>query len=127
MAFVRNVSFERLGVFAYSREEGTAAFHFSQQVPEGEKQRRRAEIMSLQQEISFEKNRSLEGKQVEVLVDSFEDSSGFSIGRTQWDAPGVDQEVLLTPKVEVGEFYKVRITEVYEYDLVGEVICHSGS
>lgn len=119
--FIKETKFERLGAFSYSREEGTAAYHFKDQVPQAIKRERLNRVMSVQQEISREVNAAFLGRTLEVLVDEEED--GNYIGRTQYDAPEVDGSVYIRSKKKLapGDFVKVRISDTMEYDLVGEV------
>jgi ribosomal protein S12 methylthiotransferase len=121
-AFVEDQKFERLGVFTYSREEGTAAYHLGDPVPVEEKERRRAAIMESQRDISEERNAGLVGSTVRVLVDREEQGQIF--GRTEYDAPEIDNEVIIDmhTEVEVGAFCEVEIVESYEYDLLGKVV-----
>jgi len=121
LSFVKEARFERLGVFTYSREEGTPAFSFPGQIPERVKQERFAEVMRLQQGISREINRSFIGKEVEVLVDGFDHKRGYFVGRTQWDCPEVDNTVILRSQAKPGEFCRVKIIDALEYDLIGEI------
>ncbi len=122
--FVRTVRFERLGVFPYSEEEGTySAKQLRDDVPEALKQQRVERIMALQQEISFENNRRRVGRTERVLVDSRQ--GGYYIGRTQYDSPEVDQEILIPAekkRLMRGRFYDVRIVSAADYDLYGEVV-----
>lgn len=117
--FVREQRFARLGVFAYSAEEGTAANELGDPIDEDEKQRRVDEIMELQEHISLEKNEARIGTIVSVLIDRTEGE--YYIGRTEQDSPEVDDEVLVVSnkKLKVGEFYNVKITKAYEHDLYG--------
>ncbi|MBQ9586697.1 MAG: 30S ribosomal protein S12 methylthiotransferase RimO [Bacteroidales bacterium] len=117
--FVRKQRFARLGVFAYSAEEGTAANELGDPIDEDEKQRRVDEIMELQEQISLEKNEARIGTIVSVLIDRTEGE--YYIGRTEQDSPEVDDEVLVASnkKLKVGEFYNVKITKAYEHDLYG--------
>lgn len=122
--FVRDTRFDRLGAFIYSKEDGTKASKFEGQVAEDVKQARYDELMKLQQGISQEINRSSLGRTIEVLIDerSQEDKNIF-LARTYGDAPEVDGNVYVSgPYLKAGEFKKVRITDVLEYDLVGEAI-----
>jgi ribosomal protein S12 methylthiotransferase len=121
-AFVEEQRFERLGVFTYSREEGTAAYGLGDPVPPEEKERRRAAIMEQQQNISEERNASLVGSRLRVLVDREEQGQFFA--RTEHDAPEIDNEVLLQKDVDitVGTFCDVEIVESYEYDLLGRMV-----
>lgn len=117
--FVRKQRFARLGVFAYSAEEGTAANELGDPIDEDEKQRRVDEIMEIQEHISLEKNEARIGTIVSVLIDRTEGK--YYIGRTEQDSPEVDDEVLVVSnkKLKVGEFYNVKITKAYEHDLYG--------
>lgn len=117
--FVRKQRFARLGVFAYSAEEGTAANELGDPIDEDEKQRRVDEIMEIQEQISLEKNEARIGTIVSVLIDRTEGE--YYIGRTEQDSPEVDDEVLVVSnkKLKVGEFYNVKITKAYEHDLYG--------
>ena len=119
--FIREIKFERLGAFVYSREEGTKAYSMKGQLSDKVKQERFNEIMQLQQGISKEINRKFLGKKLEVLIDSKEGSS--YLGRTQYDAPEVDGQVYINSNkvLKTGDFVKVVITDTMEYDLVGEV------
>lgn len=115
--FVKNFEFDRLGVFHYSREENTAAYGLGDPVPEEEKLRRRTEIMDLQKTISLRKNEALVGSLIRVLIDRRE-GDGFA-GRTERDAPEVDNEVVVSgaDAVSIGHFSDVRIVDAMEYDL----------
>ncbi len=120
--FVRDVRFHRLGVFTYSQEEGTTAYDLGDPVPQEIKEQRQAVVMEAQMKVSAERNDSLVGTTVRVLIDRHE--GPLSAGRTAWDAPEIDQEVLVenpTP-LQMGNFYDVRITDAAEYDLTGEVV-----
>lgn len=122
--FVNEMEFDRLGVFPYSREEGTRADKMDGQVDEETKLRRRDEIMELQQEISYEKNESLVGKTIKVLVEGYLYEEEIYVGRSEKDAPKVDGCVFFTSEEEVisGDFVFVKITESNEYDLIGDVV-----
>ena len=123
LEFVEKVRFERLGVFPYSEEEGTySALRLKDDVPEEEKQRRAEGVMALQNRISLEHNTRRIGRTERVLIDRRE--GDFWVGRTQYDSPEVDQEVLIAgaKKMAVGRFYRVRITGAEDYDLYGEVL-----
>jgi len=122
LIFLKDTRFERLGCFLYSREEGTRASKFKGQIPDKVKALRFDEVMKLQQGISAGINRSFMGKALDVLIDE-EISRGQYFGRTEYDAPEVDGGVHVSGKnIKVGEFYKVKITDTLEYDLVGEAI-----
>lgn len=122
MEFVRETEFDRLGVFTYSQEEGTAAFALGDPVPREEKERRKAAIMSLQQEISLRRNEALVGSVQRVLIDRSGD--GAYAGRTSRDAPEIDNEVTVTsPRpLAPGTFVDVEIVDALEYDIAGEVV-----
>lgn len=117
--FLRRIKFERLGVFVYSREEGTAAYAFKKQLHYRTKMKRYCEIMNLQKDIALEVNRGFIGKELEVLVeDKYKD---MFIGRSRFDAYEVDGAVFIKNKnLRPGDFYRARITDAYEYDLAGE-------
>ena len=121
--FVRDVRFERLGVFAYSEEEGTySARELTDDVPEEVKERRVERIMSLQREISLAGNAARVGRTVRVVVDSRQ--GDYYVTRSQYDSPEVDEEILVPAagrRLLRGRFYDVRITAAEEYDLYGEL------
>jgi ribosomal protein S12 methylthiotransferase len=119
--FVNEVEFDRLGVFSYSREDGTAAFDLGDPVSAEEKERRRSAIMEAQLAISKKKNRLLINTTRRVLLDRT-DGCMF-VGRTEKDAPEIDNEVLVPAvgKLTVGEFVEVDIDDASEYDLSGTV------
>lgn len=122
-AFVREMKFERLGVFAYSHEEDTYCDkYYKDDVPLKVKKRRTEKIMEIQREISREVNDSMIGKTMRVLIDRKEED--YYIGRTEYDSPEVDPEVLIPSDklLKIGEFYDVKITGAYDYDLTGEVL-----
>ena len=122
--FVREVRFERLGVFAYSEEEGTwSAEKLRNDVPEEVKQQRVERIMALQNEISLENNRRRVGREERVLIDSRQ--GDWYVGRTQYDSPEVDQEILIPvgeKRLLKGHFYRVRIDAAEDYDLYASPI-----
>ncbi|MCD6112169.1 MAG: 30S ribosomal protein S12 methylthiotransferase RimO [Bacteroidales bacterium] len=116
--FIKETRFDRLGVFTYSHEEGTYAGTLNDDVPEEIKQARAEEIMNIQQEISYQNNLKLIGQNIKVLFDKIEGDS--YIGRTEFDSPDVDNEVILplkSKKINIGEFSTVRIESVGAYDL----------
>ena len=119
MQFVRDVRFERLGVFAYSEEEGTySACELRDDVPDEVKLQRVERIMALQNEISLQANRQRVGRTERVLVDSRQ--GDYYVGRTQYDSPEVDQEILIPAaekRLQRGRFYDVRIESASDYDL----------
>ncbi|HEY6956931.1 MAG TPA: TRAM domain-containing protein, partial [Flavisolibacter sp.] len=112
----------RVGIFTYSHEENTSAYGLVDGVPAEEKQRRAEDIMSVQQEISYEKNQEKIGQTFKVLIDKKE--AGRYIGRTEFDSVEVDNEVIVSSgtKLQPGNFYNVKITRAFDYDLEGEVI-----
>lgn len=122
--FVEQTQFDRLGVFTYSQEEGTGAAMMKNQIPQKVKERRKDAIMKLQQKISIEKNKSLVGKNLRVLVDREVVQTGKSVflARTQGQALDIDGNVFITGKnVPVGEFVDVTITKSTEYDLYADI------
>jgi ribosomal protein S12 methylthiotransferase len=118
--FVRNFKFDRLGVFAYSHEEGTYSFkNFKDNIPDKVKKARVSEIMEIQQDISATRNRSLIGQSFKTIADRREGS--YFLGRTEFDSPGVDQEILIPERYGLtpGDFYNIRITDSSDFDLFG--------
>jgi ribosomal protein S12 methylthiotransferase len=122
--FVRETRFDRLGIFTYSHEENTHAHQLEDNVPQEVKQERAETVMAIQQEISAELNRARIGKEYDVLFDRKE--GDYFIGRTQYDSPEVDNEVLVAATedayVRVGDFARVEITGSEAYDLFGRLI-----
>ncbi|MDZ7724673.1 MAG: radical SAM protein [candidate division KSB1 bacterium] len=121
LEFIRQTEFERLGVFTYSHEEGTRAFRWMDSVPEEVKRERQSEIMQLQSDISLAKNEQLVGRTVKILADSFV-SPDIVSARTVWDAPEIDNSVLLGNDAVPGMFYRIKITSADVYDLKGEYV-----
>ncbi len=123
-AFIQEARFDRLGIFPYSHEENTHAHRqFKDNVPDKVKEARVEELMDIQQEISLQHNQAKVGSTFRVIVDREEDE--FYIGRTEFDSPEVDNEVLIEKsdiKLVAGNFYNVKIIDATEYDLFGEVI-----
>lgn len=124
LQFVREMEFDRLGVFTYSHEEGTSAYPLGDPVPMEIKEERRAAIMELQRGISLQKNRNRIGERLRVLVDSWEGGSG--IGRTEFDAPEVDNDVIISApgRIPAGEFCDVVVVDAEEYDLFVEPVVY---
>lgn len=118
--FVETMRFERLGVFAYSREEGTPAGEMENQIDEAVKEARLDAIMRRQLEISLAVNEAKIGKTFTVLVEE-RDADGSYIGRTAYDAPEIDDSVLFTSKraLKAGDFVQVQINDAFDYDLIG--------
>lgn len=119
--FVEEYQFEKMGTFTYSMEENTTSYNLGDPVPEGLKNERQSRLMEIQKEISTEKNRTLIGKELKVLVEAVE--GDFYIGRSYRDAPEVDGEVLITTdkKIEPGNFYSAEIYDSNEYDLFAKI------
>ena len=121
--FVRDMKFDRMGAFAYSVEEGTyAATHYEDNITQEVKQQRLDELMAIQQEISAEKNQSKVGQVLKVIIDREEND--YFVGRTEFDSPEVDPEVLIvkTKPLQKGKFYQVKITSAEDYDLFGQIL-----
>ena len=122
--FVRDMKFDRLGVFAYSEEEGTHSATLADDVPDAVKQSRVEQIMELQQQISLDNNKLKLNRIFKVIVDREEEE--YYIGRTEFDSPEVDQEVLIsknqTIALKPGDFVSCKIVDVADYDLYGEVV-----
>ena len=128
LGFIREFRFDRLGCFPYSHEEHTSAYeNLKDDVPEEEKQERIREIMELQESISRENNKLLEGQTVEVLIDEVDGSTAY--GRTQYDAPEVDNECIIETggsSIKPGEFCIARIDESSAYELHGRMVTEKG-
>lgn len=121
--FVEEMRFDRLGVFTYSHEENTKGYQLEDDISDELKQERAAELMSVQEDISRELNQKKVGNTYKVLFDRKE--GGYFIGRTEYDSPEVDNEVLIDAKknyVRVGDFAGVKITDAEEFDLYGELV-----
>jgi len=123
MQFVNDMEFDRLGVFAYSREEDTPAASMEYQVEEEVKNERRDTIMELQQEVSSDNSETMIGKVIEVMVEGKVADESAYVTRTYGDAPGVDGYLFLNSgeMIETGTFLKVKVTGALEYDLIGEI------
>jgi ribosomal protein S12 methylthiotransferase len=122
--FVKDMEFDRLGVFTYSREEGTPAAKMEDQIDEEVKQKRKEMIMALQQDISARRNQKQVGKTMQVLIEGKLTDEPVYIGRSYQDAPDIDGQVFVQYEGELisGEYVQVRITEASDYDLIGEVL-----
>ena len=121
--WVKEMRFERLGCFTYSHEENTHAYNLEDDVPEEIKMERANEIMSIQSQISWELNQQKIGLEFKVVIDRKEGE--YYIGRTEFDSPDVDNEVLIDAKkvyLKTGEFAQVKITEAEDFDLYAEVV-----
>lgn len=123
MDFVQKSRFDRLGVFNYSHEENTHSYSFEDNIPENVKQERADAVMEVQEAISYELNQQKIGKTFKVLVDRKE--GGNFIGRTEYDSPEVDNEVIIDGKenyLRIGDFATVKIYDAAEFDLFGELL-----
>ena len=122
--FVKDMRFDRLGVFTYSREEGTKAAEMKGRIPQFIKRRRRDRVMRLQQMIAWDKAKQTAGEVMDVMIEGKLVKEGVYVARTYKDAPNVDGEVFVECDRELmsGDFVKVKVTGSREYDLVGEVI-----
>ena len=123
LEWVREQRFDRLGVFAYSHEENTHAFNLEDDVPAEVKQQRVDEIMAIQMAISRELNEQEVGKEYRVLIDRKE--GAHFVGRTEFDSPDVDNEVLIPAEdiyLKIGDFCTVKVVEAHDYDLICEVL-----
>ena len=121
--FVQHSKFDRLGVFTYSHEENTHAYNLVDDVPQEVKHQRAEDVMDLQSSISYDMNQERVGKTYKVLFDRKE--GDFFIGRTEFDSPDVDNEVIINAKdfyVRIGDFANIKITKADHYDLYGEVV-----
>ena len=122
-SFVQEMRFDRLGCFTYSHEENTTAYELEDNVPEEVKLARANEIMEIQSQISWELNQQKIGKTFRCLIDRKE--GNYFVGRTEYDSPDVDNEVLIDAKkhyVKIGDFVEVKIIDATDYDLYGEPI-----
>ena len=122
--FIKEIKFERLGVFSYSREEDTPAFDLPEQIPEKIAEKRKEEIMTFQQTISEDFLASLIGKKIKVIIDRIGEEGEFSFeGRSYFDTPEIDGIVFIEEgETEIGKIVSVEITDSWEYDLVGYLI-----
>lgn len=123
MQFVQESKFERMGAFAYCEEDDTyAAANFSDDIPEDVKQHRLDQLMALQESIALELQEKKVGETIEVVIDREEDD--FYVGRTQWDSPEVDPEVLVkkTRPLCLGQYYFVKVTEALPFELIAEPV-----
>jgi len=124
LRFMKDIRFEKVGTFIYSREEGTPAYDMPDQVPEKTKKERLNVLMSVQQDISREKQKELVGRTLRVLIDEPQQGDkNIFLGRCEFDAPDVDGIVYVhsSKDLRIGDFIDVHITDAYEYDLAGEV------
>ena len=119
-SFIEEIKFDRLGIFTYSEEEGTAAAALEDNVPRKVKDKRKNSLQDIQQDISLEKNELFIGKELKVIIDK--STEKVSVGRTEFDSPEIDNIVHVKGKAEVGSFANVKIHEVNEYELIGEIV-----
>ena len=124
MQFINDMEFDRLGAFTYSPEEGTPAAEFADQVDEEQKAEWQADVMELQEEIIFDKNEEMKGRELYVFIEGKVSDENAYIGRTYRDAPDVDGYIFINTDEELmtGDIAKVRVTGAYEYDLIGELL-----
>jgi len=124
MYFINEAEFDRLGAFPYSPEEGTPAAEFELQVEQRQKETWRDEIMELQEEIIFDKNETMTGRELWVMIEGSVDGENAYVGRTYRDAPEIDGYIFVhtNETLMTGDFVKVRVTGAYEYDLIGDMI-----
>jgi ribosomal protein S12 methylthiotransferase len=121
--WVKDMRFERLGCFTYSHEENTHAYNLEDDVPEDVKMQRANEIMEIQSQISWELNQAKIGQEFKVVIDRKE--GNYFVGRTEYDSPDVDNEVLIDATktyLKTGEFTNIKVIEAEDFDLYGEVI-----
>jgi ribosomal protein S12 methylthiotransferase len=120
--FISEIKFDKVGVFNYSIEENTPAFILGDSVTEEVKEKRKDELMELQKEISFAKNKNMIGNKIKVIIDDIEGE--YFIGRSEWDAPEVDGEVLINSDemLKLGEFYFIEIVDCNDYDIYGKIV-----
>ena len=116
-SFVEEVQFDRLGVFTYSEEDGTLAKNLKDDIPINVKNDRKAQIMDLQADISNEKNQSMIGKTLKVIVDDVGEK--HSVGRTEYDSPEIDNIVNINQALKIGQFYNINIESANEFELIG--------
>ena len=117
LSFVEEVQFDRLGVFTYSEEDGTLAKNLKDDIPINVKNDRKAQIMDLQADISNEKNQSMIGKTLKVLIDDVGEK--HSVGRTEYDSPEIDNIVNINQALKIGKFYNIKIESANEFELIG--------
>lgn len=117
LSFVEEVQFDRLGVFTYSEEDGTLAKNLKDDIPIKVKNDRKAQIMDLQADISNEKNQSMIGKTLKVLIDDVGEK--HSVGRTEYDSPEIDNIVNINQALKIGQFYNIKIESANEFELIG--------
>ncbi len=124
MQFVNDMEFDRLGAFTYSPEEGTRAFDMPNQIDEETKAEWQADVMELQEEVIFDKNKTLKGMETYAFIEGRVADENAYIGRTYRDAPNVDGYIFINTDEELmtGDIVKVKVIGAYEYDLIGEIL-----
>ena len=124
--FIAKHEFDRLGVFTYSKQTEVESGNMPNQVAERVKKARRKKIMSIQHEIAFKQNQKMVGRIIDVLIESYDDKKNLYVGRSQWDAPNIDNLVYVRDeegnRCVLGDFSRVKITEAKPYDLYGEAL-----
>ena len=127
--FIEKYRFDRLGVFTYSKQMEVPSGHMDNQLTEKVKKARRNRIMRLQHDIAFASNKAMVGQVIPVLIESFDESKKLYIGRSQWDAPGIDNQVYVRESAEapvyMAEVNMVLVEEAKPYDLIG--VAYSGT
>ncbi len=124
MQFINDMEFDRLGAFTYSKEEGTPAAEFPDQIEEEQKRKWQADVMELQEEIIFDKNEEMKGREIFVFIEGKVSDENAYIGRTYRDAPDIDGYIFINTDAELvtWDIAKVRVTGAHEYDLIGELL-----
>jgi ribosomal protein S12 methylthiotransferase len=126
LAFVREVAFDHVGCFTYSPQSESPAAHASEQVPEKIKRRRQRQLMEIAQQVSLIRNRAMNGREIDVLVESIDaesrDAGEFAVGRSYRDAPEVDGVVLLRGEHRAGTMVRAKVTGALAYDLIAEPV-----
>lgn len=123
LQFVKDIRFERMGAFPYSHEDGTYAYaHYKDEIPDKVKQERMDVLMALQERIALEVNEQKIGQELKVIIDR--EDGDYYIGRTEFDSPEVDPEVLVKKNkmLNIGEYYNIKITSALPFDLYGEIL-----
>ncbi|MBI2811262.1 MAG: hypothetical protein HYX67_10600 [Candidatus Melainabacteria bacterium] len=124
--FIETQKFDRLGVFGYSRQMEVPSGHMEDQVTEKVKKNRRKRIMQIQHAISVEHNEKLVGSEIDVLIESFDDRKNLYCGRSQWDAPSIDNQVYVADPdgdlITMGEIARVKIDRSGPYDVYGTAV-----
>ena len=123
MEFINKTEFDRLGAFTYSPEENTPAAIFDNQVEESVKEDWQADVMELQEEVIFDKNEEMKGRELYVFIEGQVEDDNAYVGRTYRDAPDVDGYIFINTDetLMTGDIVKVKVTGAYEYDLIGEI------